>query len=657
MIASTKQLFQNNPFLVLGLWLTAVPWLLFPTIAPLATAVSLILLFILLLGKPTLSRFVLQNTSINGYLLVFLLLTGLAYLVSPLPEVSLPKLTVTLLGLVTFFLILPSLDNIMKVERLISMMALCAGLVILVGFFTLEWPGRQILNLEPITDRLPHLSGSFSINYNEMAGTLLMFFPFVLAALRRGDGRLQRAIFLLILISLLALLILTQSRNGLMGMMVIGLTWLLWGRISFRKIVTPLIIVGVICLSLFLMMGLTLSALFDGLSIIDAASKQGDAPPTSWLTRLEIWQVGWQMLADYSAVGGGLYTFDPVSRANYLYETILPGFNLTHAHNLFIQTGASLGISGILALVGIWATVIVKLWQVSGSDNERVRQLSAVFASAIAGYLFFNLFDTITFGQKPGLFLWFILAGSVGLFRLYDEQTSIMQFGSNSNEPRRLSVIRVISFVPLLTLIILLLSPLFPRNLINLQLDKARFQTGIPLILVPEDFPGDARRAGLVHYLGGNRDEALSVWRVAPDGAAYLQSQGTIALVAGRTSDAIAWYDLALELDPVSAVTYLWRGSANEERGTIALAEADFQKAILYSSSTELNDSTRGFIHYRLGLILRGRQDWQGAAEAFAQAAAYQPEIGAYYQVLGDALTALGDQAGATAAYQKARQE
>lgn len=650
--AALIERFQTGQFLFPALWAAAVPWLLFPTIAPVLTAVSLILLLFLLFTNRSTPRFSLPATTINGYLLVTLILTGIAYLVSPLPQISLPKLTVTLLGLITFFLILPRLNQTSEIERLITILALCAGFMVLAGFFSLEWPERQIINLQPITNRLPHLSGSFSINYNEMAGTLLMLLPFSLAAFRGQIGRSNKLIFLLILIASAIMLFFTQSRSGILGLFFISLTWRFWGRIPLRRIIPALLILALLLILIFILMGYSPSDLLDWLSRLDASSKQGDVPATSWLTRLDIWRVGRQLLNDYPVIGSGLYTFDPVSRANYIYETILPTFNLTHAHNLLLQTGASLGLIGIVAIVGIWTAVLASLWQTGRSDDEKIRRLSAVFAASAAGYLFFNLFDTITFGQKPGVFIWVILAGSISLSRL-----AVKRSTASHSPPRQRyqwAGQKLALYGPLLILIILLLSPALPRNLANLQLDKARLQSKSDLTLSAADFPEDARRAGLAEYLAGNREKALSIWRTDPQSTDYLQSQGTIALLSGNLSRSITWYDLALDITPDSAVTYFWRGIANEERGTQAIAEADFRRASEFAEVSEVSLSTTAVIQYRIGLLLARKEDWPGAADAFARAAALQPQISTYYEELGDALTALGDQTGASNAYQKA---
>ncbi|MFZ0543919.1 MAG: O-antigen ligase family protein, partial [Candidatus Promineifilaceae bacterium] len=646
-----------------GLWFAAVPWLLFPTVAPALTAVSLVVLLLLLFfgpqpdSQPPLPRFSLPQTPINSYVLLLLALIGVAYLVSPVPQVSLPKLTTTIAGVITFFLLLPRLDSPESVKRLIGVLAFFAGLVAVAGFFTLEWPDRQVINLEPITNLLPHLSGSFTVNYNEMAGTLLMFFPFVLAALWKGSGRFKKTIFAAHLIIVLIMLMFTQSRSALLGMAVICLTWFFWGRIPLRKFLPVILLLTVGALLIILVFDLTPSTMSSWLTSVDVWSKQGDAPPTSWLTRLEIWRVAGRMLADYPVIGSGLYAFDPVSRANYLYETIQPSFNLTHTHNLLLQTGTSLGISGPLALIGIWAAALALFWRAGRSAEGEIRRLSAVFASAAAGYLFFNLFDTITFGQKPGLIAWIILAGGIGLSRMADAQRDAVV-----ERPNRLSLGRVAAFVPYLVLVVLLLTPVLPHNLVNLRLDQARLKRPVqlgqanPITVTAADFPNDPRRAGLVYFLSGNETKAVDQWQHDPDSAFFLQLQGTIALTAGNVGDSITWYNLALLLAPDSATTYLWRGIAYQTEGTVALAEADYRKAIEYSAVGDLNDSTRAYIYFRLGEVLAKSENWAESADAFGQATILQPDSSYYYRKLGDTLSKLGDPEAAEAAYERAKE-
>jgi tetratricopeptide (TPR) repeat protein len=299
----------------------------------------------------------------------------------------------------------------------------------------------------------------------------------------------------------------------------------------------------------------------------------------------------------------------------------------------------------MLALAGIWVTALVRLWQVSRSENEQLRRLSAVFAAATVGYLFFNLFDTITFGQKPGIFAWLILAGSMGLSQLAGEQAALSK--TALRRERRLTFERLAAFVPFLVFIILLLSPALPRNLVNLKLDQARLESQTALTVTAADFPNDPRRAALVYYLAGDEVQALNYWRLDPQSTHYLQLQGMIALTDNKLAEAISWFNLNLALVPNSAEAYLWRGVVNETRGTLALAEADYRKAIEYSAVNELDNETKAYIFYRLGQVLAENKNWPDAAGAFAQAASLEPDSAYYYQRLGDVLAKLGDPAAA----------
>jgi Flp pilus assembly protein TadD len=86
------------------------------------------------------------------------------------------------------------------------------------------------------------------------------------------------------------------------------------------------------------------------------------------------------------------------------------------------------------------------------------------------------------------------------------------------------------------------------------------------------------------------------------------------------------------------------------------MAEADLRRAAALSVTSDISDSTTAVIQYRLGLLLVMKKDWQGAIEAFRQAATLKPDISLYHQILGDVLTTVGDFAGAQAAYDKAAQ-
>jgi Flp pilus assembly protein TadD len=74
-------------------------------------------------------------------------------------------------------------------------------------------------------------------------------------------------------------------------------------------------------------------------------------------------------------------------------------------------------------------------------------------------------------------------------------------------------------------------------------------------------------------------------------------------------------------------------------------------------SGSELSHASQAYIAYRWGLVLAETQEWQSAVAAFEQAALLDPNTPEYFARLGDVLTTIGDEDGATAAYQKARRE
>ncbi|MCI0396706.1 MAG: O-antigen ligase family protein, partial [Chloroflexi bacterium] len=367
----------------------------------------------------------------------------------------------------------------------------------------------------------------------------------------------------------------------------------------------------------------------------------------SWLSRLEIWGNAGRMMADYPVVGAGLYAFDPVSRANYVYQLFSPNSRLTHAHNLALQTGATLGWGGLLALVGLWVVIMAGLWRAGRLLAEpRGRRLAAVLGASLAGYLVFNCFDTITLGQKPGLLVWLVLAGGGALAgRLERGKAPVM--------PGRWTDLLVAA--PLLLFLLLLPTPALARNRANLALDRVRL-AGVapPAWLTARQFAGDARRAGLITFVRGDTPAALATWRQDPQAVAFLHNQGTLAAYRRDPAAALGWYNLALALEPGAAEVYYWRGATFQAAGATRLALADYERAFYLAPARGLDVSLQARIAFDWGRLLAGNGEWPAAVAILEQAVALDSNVPLYYKYLGDALMAGGDEARAAAAYQKA---
>jgi tetratricopeptide (TPR) repeat protein len=67
-----------------------------------------------------------------------------------------------------------------------------------------------------------------------------------------------------------------------------------------------------------------------------------------------------------------------------------------------------------------------------------------------------------------------------------------------------------------------------------------------------------------------------------------------------------------------------------------------------------LSPDSQAWIYFDWGHLLAQQEEWAAAVEAYEQAIDLRPNLGYYYQALGDVLSRLGDDAGAAAAYDRA---
>jgi O-antigen ligase len=620
-------------FLLFGL---AYPLLLFPNAAPAlaALAAASLLLAAALYWR---GGRALPEVPLNGWLALYLFLSAVAFLLAP-PGNTVRRLTPLMAGVMLYgaaLVWIGSGASPARRRRLLAVgLALSGGGAALAGLLALEWPARYIVNLSFLTSRLPSLGGRF-IHPNEMAGVLLIALPFALGqidARRKAGARLEWLFWLFVSLLIAGVLLLTQSRNAWLALLVALVAAVLWRRAAAWALL--LLFVSLLALPL---VSAWLSATFEQplqsqLDALDAGSKLGPATERSWLERLEIWRAAVSVMGDYPVTGAGLYRFVEAARANEVFHFVRPTMDISHAHNLFLQAGASLGWAGWLAIAGLWLSVLYALLRpVSDEVELEERWLERAILASVLAYLVFNTFDVIALEQRAGVVVWLLLA----------------LVGSLPAPAMPTPLYRRLPAGVLLVWLLLVLSPALPANLARLELDRMRAgagQKGDRSASVMEDHLGeDARRLGLWRYLQGDRGLALVNWSNDHEAVLFLEGQGQqAALVQGDPDAAVDWYSLALALDGRSATTYYWRGLAYEALAAEAQAFADYQQAVTYGAGRDLwGVDLRAVAWERQGSLLARWKDWAGAVEAFSAAAALEPEIAGYQIQLADVQRAL----------------
>jgi O-antigen ligase len=556
------------------------------------------------------------STPLTPFILLYLTFTLVAFVVSPLPGHSLPYLLLAGGGVVGCGAIYTWLDRPSRLKWLLQGMVWMGGAMALAGLFLVEWPAQYLFDLRPFLTHLPRLSTTFSIHSNAMAGALLPLFCLACGIWQLKLSGWQRALLIAALFFMGLMLLLTQSRNAWLALLVTWAAYRLWGRFRFSFLAMGLSLLIVLPFTVNLLPPAGLAHLERSVVFVDDLTKAGETDEPSWLSRLEIWRVAGKTLADYPVLGTGLHTFEAVSRANYVYAVVEPAFNFTHAHNLFLQSAVNQGFMGLLALVGLWGVALWGLWQRQPQMVLENGDWTAVLGAVMVGLLWFNLFDLLAWEMADGLLIWVLLAIAVRL-----------------SPPRPVYKSTHLFDTAVAVWLVLLLSSPGQANWRHLQLDQARFGRTAALSLAPTEFADDTRRLGLAYWKRQAVATAVSVWQTDPESGSFLRQQGMGAYLAGEWETAVNWYELALQVDETDGLTHYWLGLAYQQQGDPVQALTHYDLALANLLSTA-SPSLLANIWEARGRVLAQLAAWEAAAGSFAQAVALFPDNPDYLQQL-----------------------
>lgn len=272
-----------------------------------------------------------------------------------------------------------------------------------------------------IQDMIPRpLLGLFSgaesgFSTNQVAGVLLYVLPLLIALCVAGLRERGWRWWLLLLGTgwIGATLLLTQSRGGLLGLLV-GLVALLllkrrWGWYALGA----LSLVGAIFI-FYLPPGL-----LDMLGDAPGISAVGGVVTVKGF-RLLVWEAANSALADFFFTGMGLGTFRVLVYLLYPLPGIPPTYDLAHAHNFFLQTGLDFGVPGLVAFLGVYVAAIVQIVRLAHLPVQRPiwsqfpyltpRILAIGWMGCMVAQTVYSLFDAVAMGSKPNFVWWWWMA-------------------------------------------------------------------------------------------------------------------------------------------------------------------------------------------------------------------------------------------------------
>ncbi|MFQ5921937.1 MAG: O-antigen ligase family protein [Anaerolineales bacterium] len=414
----------HNEWLVLAV--LAVP-MLFPS--PAAAPLMLIIPGLWALRRWRDGAFI-PATSLNLQLLLLTLMLLVSLWATFSIAFSLPKISGLVFGFAVYFATVQvCVQRPNGLGLALTAFMLFGTAVAFVGLIGTDWADKTHL-LARVGSMLPRLirglpGAEHGIHPNELAGTLVLFSPLTVlvsaAGFRRKGiaGLLAGAGWTLAAAIMLTVLLLTQSRTGILGL-VGGSTLAL---LAFGGWKSRLLILG----GIGVIVGAIERLLPDlASSILNTPGLGQDlVGGVAFETRFEIWIRAIYAIQDFSFTGMGLGTFREVAPILYPFFLIPPDRDVAHAHSALLQAGLDVGIPGLIAYLAIWLGAFALLLALRNKQEPRALAfglspgaLAFGLAGGLAAHFLFGLVDAVALGARPG-FLWWMALGLVsGLHRL-----------------------------------------------------------------------------------------------------------------------------------------------------------------------------------------------------------------------------------------------
>jgi putative inorganic carbon (hco3(-)) transporter len=401
------------------LLLGVAPWLLFPSVVPALTAVALFLLALGWLALWAITRRPFPATPFNAALLLWLLALAVGIGVTADPDLTLPKATGLILAVAVFRFVVTAVQQRSHLNRAAAAYLLLGLGLTALGAFSAQWRFKVPI-VEQLLGRLPPQlfilpeSPDAGISLNQLAGTILMVWPLLLAlVVGQTQLRSHRSSYLaaaLLWLLLTGLLLVTQSRSAwigaLAGLLVLTAMWSsLMPPSRQRRLAGTLLL-------LLLLSGIVTAWLAGP----ERWQRMWLEPPGETAVgnlgtvpfRAEVWQWGIMAVQDFPFTGTGLGTFRRVVFRFYPIA-VSPTYDIAHAHNIFLQVALDVGLPGLVSYVALLMVVGFLAWQVA-ANNPDLRPLTLGILASLVALHAYGLSDALAPGSKPGVLFWYALA-------------------------------------------------------------------------------------------------------------------------------------------------------------------------------------------------------------------------------------------------------
>ena len=334
---------------------------LFPSVAAAAVVVGMIAWFFRLQID---SRFKVRSLPFDVPVIIFILFCTVSVFLSPARNFELIYNFFGIVGLYVLTYILIG-QNIRTKEQMINLakaLALSAFFVVLYGYFQYIF-GVDIADMKWVDgEAFPELRKRiFSTleNPNVLAGYLDVMICLALGMFLKISGSTQKIILAVVIAALTACLAMTYSRGAFLS---IAIVFVICGIVKDRRL---LILIIILVASIIYSDSTFLQRI---LSIFTTSTDSSEG------LRVGIWVSTISMIADHPfvGIGWGAFKFVYPQYNYYLQDTTQI---IYHAHNLYLQTAAEVGIVGALAY--FWYFFATMFQSITFNTAERYSQLKS----------------------------------------------------------------------------------------------------------------------------------------------------------------------------------------------------------------------------------------------------------------------------------------
>ena len=408
-----------------GVLCLAFPLLLFPTAYYPATLAVLLLLVMGWLARWMIGRETFAVSPFNGALLIWQIAVGTGILVTALPELTLPKATGLILGLAVWRYMGLAIRSPRALSWALGLLLLVGAGLIMLGILSTNWPAKVPLltgllrYVPPQLINLPD-SPSSGVHANQLAGIVVFFwamnFSFLLGTAPQREHKVRYGGLLMVFGGLTGILLLSQSRSGWIG--ALGSAWIAlagWSGFlphSHWRTVLRVLLVSSLCLGL---VGVLWAGPERLQRLWDEPSGMAALGGLNTMTfRFEVWRWALAATQDFLFTGCGLGTFRQVVRLLYPLN-VPPGYDIAHAHNIFLQVAVDVGVPGLIAYLALLGLAGMTGGQIA-RRAPRYRPLALSLLSGLIALHIYGLTDALAPGSKPAVIFW----GALGLLAALD---------------------------------------------------------------------------------------------------------------------------------------------------------------------------------------------------------------------------------------------